>query len=79
MDVRDMSWKVRPAGDTLIQEIEALAEKVKVPADRRRDIRWMAENLRTIAGKDDSCCCEHKVLLTYVQHALQQGINWDDE
>jgi len=55
MDIRDLSWETRPAGDTLMQEIEALAEKVNVPAARRRDIRWLAENLRTIAGKDPSC------------------------
>lgn len=75
MDIRDMSWKTRPAGNTLIAEIEKLAEVVKVPAARRRDLRWMAENLRTIAHKDTACCCEVKALLSYVDLALQQGIN----
>jgi hypothetical protein len=79
MDIRDLSWEVRPAGDTLMQEIEALGKKLDIPADRRRDIRWLAENLRTIAGKDDNCCCEHKVLISYVQTALLQGINWEDD
>ena len=54
MDIRALSWEVRPAGDTLTQDIEALGKKLDIPADRRRDIRWLAENLRTIAGKDDS-------------------------
>jgi hypothetical protein len=56
-------------------EIEKLAEKVKVPVSRRRDIRWMAENLRSHAMKDKGCCCEHKALISYVDLALQQGIN----
>jgi len=76
MDVRDMSWKTRPAGNTLLQEIEKLAEKVKVPAARRRDLRWMSENLRGPALKGKACCCEHKVLISYVGMALQQGINF---
>lgn len=75
MDVRDLSWDVRQAGNTLIQQIEALGAKLNIPAKRRRDIRWLAENLRTIAQKDNNCCCEHKVLLCYVQTALQQGID----
>ena len=79
MDIRDLRWEVRPAGDTLMQEIEALAEKLDIPAAHRRDIRWLAENLRTISMKDDNCCCEHKVLVSYVQTALQQGIHYTDE
>ncbi len=75
MDVRDLSWDARPAGNTLIQEIEALGARLNVPANKRKDIRWLAENLRSLASKDDSCCCEHKVLLNYVQTALQQGID----
>lgn len=76
MDIRDLSWKTRPAGNTLISEIEKLAEKVKVPAARRRDLRWMAENLRGSALKNKGCSCEHSALLSYVDHALQQGINF---
>lgn len=56
-------------------EIEKLAEKVGVAAGKRKDLRWMAENLRSHALKDKSCCCEHKVLISYVDLALQQGIN----
>ena len=73
MDIRDLSWKTRPAGNTLMAEIEKLAEKVKVPAGKRKDLRWMAENLRSLAAKD--CACEQKVLISYVGLALQQGIN----
>ena len=73
MDIRDLSWKARPAGNTLMAEIEKLAEKVKVPAGKRKDLRWMAENVRSLAAKD--CVCEQKVLISYVGLALQQGIN----
>lgn len=76
MDVRDLSWKSRPAGDTLMQEIERLAETVKVPAARRRDLRWMSKNLRSMAQNDTSCCCEMKVLISYVAQALQHGVNF---
>jgi hypothetical protein len=76
MDIRDLSWKVRPAGNTLMAEIEKLAAKVEVPKARRRDLRWMAENLRGHAMKDKGCCCEHKALISYVDLALQQGINF---
>jgi hypothetical protein len=80
MDIRDLSWKKRPAGNTLIAEIEKLAEAVKVPAARRRDLRWMAENLRGMMTDNSSvCCCEGKALLSYVGLALQQGINFCDE
>lgn len=75
MDVRDLKWDARPAGNTLIQQIEALGARLNVPANKRKDIRWLAENLRSLAQKDDNCCCEHKVLLNYVQTALQQGID----
>ena len=73
MDIRDLSWDARPAGNTLMQQIEALAEAVKVPKGKRKDLRWMAENLRGLT-KDDNRC-EAKVLLNYVQTALQQGID----
>ena len=76
MDIRDLSWEVRPGGDTLMQQIEALGEKVGVPSDRRRDIRWLAENLRSITSADNRC--EAKVLLNYVQTAMQQGIDFLD-
>jgi hypothetical protein len=79
MDIRDLSWKTRPAGNTLIAEIEKLAEVVKVPAARRRDLRWMAENVRGMARSDTTRDCEIKVLLSYVDLALQQGINFCDE
>ena len=76
MDVRDLKWDSRPAGNTLIQQIEALGARLNVPADKRKDIRWLAENLRSLAQKDGAgCCCEHAVLLNYVQTALQQGID----
>ena len=76
MDIRDLSWDVRPAGNTLIQQIEALGARLNVPADKRKDIRWLAENLRSLAQKDGAgCCCEHAVLLNFVQTALQQGID----
>jgi len=75
MDIRDLSWKKKTGGNTLIAEIEKLAEKVKVPAGKRRDLRWMANNLRSLAKKDKVCCCEMKVLISYVDLALQQGIN----
>ncbi len=74
MDVRDLSWKVRPAGNTFISEIEKLAEKVKVPATRRKDLRWMAKNLRSL--ENEECRCECKVLISYVGLALQQGLNY---
>ena len=73
MDVRDLKWDVRPAGNTLIQQIEALGARLNVPAARRKDLRWLVENLRSRA-KDDNRC-ETKVLLNYVQTALQQGID----
>ncbi len=73
MDVRDLKWDARTAGNTLIQEIESLAEAVKVPKGKRKDLRWLAENLRSLT-KDDNRC-ESKVLLNYVQTALQQGID----
>lgn len=76
MDIRDLSWKTRPAGNTLLAEIEKLAEKVEVPAARRRDLRWMSENLRGHAMKSKDSGCEHKVLISYVGLALQQGINF---
>ncbi len=79
MDIRDLSWEKRPAGNTLISEIEKLAEVVKVPAARRRDLRWMAENVRGMARNDTTCCCEVKALLSYVDLALQQGINFCDK
>ena len=75
MDIRDLKWDARPAGNTLIQQIEALGARLNVPANKRKDIRWLAENLRSLAQKDANCCCEHKVLLNYVQTALQQGID----
>ncbi len=75
MDIRDLSWKTRPAGNTLIAEIARLAEKVGIAEGKRKDIRWLAENLRSHALKDKGCCCEHKVLISYVDLALQQGIN----
>ena len=76
MDVRDLKWDSRPAGNTLIQQIEALGARLNVPADKRKDIRLLAENLRSLAQKDGAgCCCEHAVLLNYVQTALQQGID----
>ena len=75
MDVRDFKWDARPAGNTLIQQIEILGEKLKVPAGKRKNLRWLAENLRTHAKKDKICCCELKMLLGYVQLALQQGID----
>jgi hypothetical protein len=73
MDVRDLNWTVRPAGDTLLQQIEAMAKEVGVPSGKQRDLRWMAENLRTIASNDEDTC---KALLGYVQHALQQGLDF---
>ena len=79
MDIRDLSWKERPAGNTLIAEIEKLAEVVKVPAARRRDLRWMAENVRGMANNDSTNACEAKALLSYVDLALQQGINFCGE
>ncbi len=76
MDARDLSWDARPAGNTLIQQIEALGARLNVPAGKRKDIRWLAENLRSLAQKDDAgCCCDQKVLLNYVQTALLQGID----
>ncbi len=75
MDIRDLSWETRPAGNTLLSEIEKLAEKVEVPKARRRDLRWMSENLRGHSIKSDNGC-EHKVLISYVGLALQQGINF---
>ncbi len=74
MDIRDLKWDARPAGNTLIQQIEALGKRVNVPANKRKDLRWLAENLRSIAQKGDNSC-EAKVLLNYVQTALQQGID----
>ncbi len=79
MDIRDLSWKKRPAGNTLIAEIEKLAEAVKVPAARRRDLRWMAENVRGMANNEGTSGCEAKVLISYVGLALQQGINFCGE
>lgn len=79
MDIRDLSWKKRPAGNTLVAEIEKLAEAVKVPAARRRDLRWMSENLRGMMQKDGTCACEAKSLLSYVDLALQQGISFCGE
>ncbi len=79
MDIRDLNWKKRPAGNTLIAEIEKLAEAVKVPAARRRDLRWMAENVRGMTRSDTTRDCEIRVLLSYVDLALQQGINFDAE
>ena len=73
MDIRDLKWDARPAGNTLIQQIEALGASINVPADKRKDLRWLAENLRSLT-KDDNRC-EAKVLLNYVQTALQQGID----
>ena len=78
MDIRDINWKTRPAGNTLMQEIEKLAAAVEVPAARRRDLRWMAQNLHGSALKNKGCCCEHKALISYVDLALQQGINFCD-
>ena len=75
MDIRDLKWDVRPAGNTLMAQIEILGEKLKVPANKRKNLRWLAENLRTLAHKDNSCCCEMKMLISYVQLALQQGID----
>ena len=75
MDIRDLKWDVRPAGNTLIQQIEALAEKVKVPEGKRKDLYWLSRNLRSEAHKDKSCCCELKMLISYVQLAMQQGID----
>jgi len=79
MDIRDLSWKTRPAGNTLMAEIEKLAKVVKVPAARRRDLRWMAENLRGMLDGSSVCSCEGKVLISYVDLALQQGINFCGE
>lgn len=80
MDIRDINWKTRPAGNTLMAEIEKLAEAVKVPAARRRDIRWMSENLRSMMSDNAAvCCCEGKALLSYVDLALQQGIDFCGE
>jgi hypothetical protein len=39
----------------------------------------MAENVRGMAQNDTSCCCEVKALLSYVDLALQQGINYCGE
>jgi hypothetical protein len=40
----------------------------------------MAENLRGMMTDNSSvCCCEGKALLSYVDLALQQGINFCDE
>ena len=75
MDIRDLKWDVRPAGNTLIQQIEALGARLNVPADKRKDIRWLAENARSIEAKDAEAHCNRKVLLNYVQTALQQGID----
>ena len=72
MDIRDLNWKLRPAGDTLMQEIEALAKAVNVPVSKRRDLRWLSQNLRSHHSKQHAA--EHAVLLNYVQTALQQGI-----
>ena len=79
MDIRDLSWTERPAGNTLIAEIEKLAEAVKVPAARRRDLRWMAKNLRGMMQKEGTCACEGKALLAYVDLALQQGADFCGE
>jgi hypothetical protein len=76
MDIRDLSWKVRPAGNTLLAEIEKLAEKVKVPASKRKDLKWLSQNLRGNIAKNEDLRCESLVLLSYVDHALQQGINF---
>jgi len=75
MDIRDLNWKEKSAGNTLIQEIEKLAKAINVPVTKRRDLRWMANNLRDISKKDTTCRCELKVLISYVDLALQQGIN----
>lgn len=75
MDIRDLKWDVRPAGNTLIEQIEALGARINVPASRRKDIRWLAENLRSLMQKEGANRCEHKILLNYVQTALQQGID----
>ena len=76
MDIRDLKWDARPAGNTLIREIEALGARLKVPANKRKDIRWLAENLRSHKDEMGSeSHCERKVLLNYVQTALQQGID----
>ena len=77
MDIRDLKWNARPAGNTLIQQIEALGARLNVPANKRKDIRWLAENSRSLAQKEQKQDnrCEHKVLLNYVQTALQQGID----
>jgi hypothetical protein len=75
MDVRDLNWKVKPAGNTLMAQIEALAEKVNVPVSRRRDIRWMSENLRSRGSKDGEEGSDRKALLGYVQTALLQGLD----
>ncbi len=76
MDIRDLSWDARPAGNTLIQQIEALGARLNVPAGKRKNIRWLAENLRSLAQKEGAgCCCEHAVLLNFVQTALHQGID----
>ncbi len=75
MDVRDLKWDARPAGNTLMQQIEALGERLGVAADKRKDIRWLAENLRSMKVEGAEKHCEQKVLLNYVQTALQQGID----
>lgn len=74
MDIRDMAWDVRPAGNTLLQQIEAFGEKLKIPMDKRKDLRWLQENLRSLAS-DEEDTCEYKILLSYVQAAVAQGLD----